>query len=129
MKNIFLPIICLSLIFTSGCNNDNYDPLGDLIVNLVRSSSVPPNPVFNELNIGIFPSETLLTNEFTPDSAFKQATIDLDVDEGETPTAVITNILPGTYVLALIGFPSSENVPKQVIQITADDVTVVDFNL
>lgn len=129
MKNISLPLLCLSLIFISGCDNDDYDPLGDLIINLVRSSSVPPNPVFNELEIGVFPSETLLTNAFTPDIAFKQATIDLDVDEGETPTAVITNILPGTYVLALIGFPSSENIPKQVIQITADDVTVVDFNL
>lgn len=128
MKKIFLTLGCIALIFTSACNNDDYDPLGDLIVNLVRDNPFPANPLLNEIEIGVFPSECLLTNDFSPGLAFKRATVDLDVEEDEVPSAVITNILPGTYVLAFVSFSSSESTSRQVIQITADDVTVVDLN-
>ncbi|WP_277479442.1 hypothetical protein [Catalinimonas alkaloidigena] len=127
MKNIFFILFCIAIIFASGCANDDYDPLGDLIVNLLNSTSLPDNPLIEEVEVGIFPTESLLTDEFIPALAFKKARVELDVDEDEVPTAVITNILPGTYVLALISISSSKDTPKQVIQITADDVTVTDL--
>ena len=110
------------MIFTSGCEEDYPDPLGDLIVQFQRNNQFPENPLVNELEIGIFPSESLLTNAFTPDLAFKSATVSLEEER-----VVFTNILPGTYVVAFIANVAGQDVPKQVVQITADDVTVADL--
>jgi hypothetical protein len=122
MKNIFLVLFCLLTIFTSGCEDDYPDPLGDLIIQLQGNNQLPGNPLLDELEIGIFPLESLLTNIFTSDLAFKRATVDVEEER-----VVFTNILPGTYVVALMANLDGQEVPKQVVQITADDVTVADL--
>lgn len=121
MRNIFLAFFCLLVIFNSGCNDDYFDPLGDLIVNL-QQDDTPNTPLPDGPELGIFPSESLLTNAFTPNLAFKRVVVDIEEER-----VVFTNILPGTYVVAFVAPSSEQGVPKQVVQITADDVTVANL--
>lgn len=107
-----------SLIFCfTACVPDEPDTLGDLLVRFD-----PPVALFPDANyaVGVFPSETLITDQFTADIAIKSATFTED-------QAVITDLLPGIYVVAI--FNISANPPRQVIQIVADEVSVVDFDL
>ncbi|WPP50523.1 hypothetical protein [Catalinimonas niigatensis] len=121
MKNIFLTALCIVLIFTSGCEDNYYDPLGDLIVNF-QQSDLPSTPLLNDPELGLFALESLITNEFTPDHAFQLIAFD-----SEAERVVFTNILPGTYVVAFVATSSEQDVPKKVVQIIANDVKVTDF--
>ncbi len=123
MKNTLLSLYCLIFLLASSCSDDFYDPLGDLIVNLNPGSDNPrQNPLISNLSLGLFPSESLVTNTFTADLAFQTVVVDLDDER-----IVFTNILPGTYVVAFVANSSDQSVPRQVVQVTADNVEVVDL--
>jgi hypothetical protein len=107
----------LIIFFLNSCVPDVPDTLGDLLVRFDPPITVFPDATYN---VGVFPSETILTEEYTADMAIKSASINED-------QAVITDVLPGIYVVAI--FNLSSNPPRQVIQIVADEVTVVDFDL
>jgi len=110
--------IYLLVFLLIGCGPTEPDTLGDLLVRLDTPAFGFPGTTTTE--VGVFPSETLITEEFTSEMSIKTAPI----IEGQ---AVITNLLPGIYVVAV--FTNSASRPRQVVQIVADEVTIVDFDL
>lgn len=114
-KLIFLLLI--SLFISSGCVDEEADLLGDLLVRVELSDQQLP---LQNIEIGIFPTEAIIRNEYTADLAIKSAAFN-------DQQAVITDILPGTYVVAFIVPPGSAT-RKQVTQIIADEVALVDFD-
>jgi len=121
MKNLFLSLTILLSFFLSSCEEDAPDTLGDLVVNL-HAISPGTNPLIDTLHLGIFPIESMQMNSYVLNNAFKSAEVELEEER-----VVFTNILPGTYVVAFVATMPDEDVPKQVFQITADDVTVADL--
>jgi hypothetical protein len=114
-KLIFLLLI--SLFISGGCVDEEADLLGDLLVRVELSDQQLP---LQNIEIGIFPTEAIIRNEYTADLAIKSAAFN-------DQQAVITDILPGTYVVAFIVPPGSAT-RKQVTQIIADEVALVDFD-
>ena len=115
-KLVFL--LFINLVLLGSCVEEEAGLLGDLLVRIELSDQQLP---FSNVDIGIFPAEALIRNEYTADLAIKTATFN------DQQTAVITDLLPGTYVVAFIGPPGSTSL-KQVTQIIADEVALVDFD-
>lgn len=114
-KHVFL--LFISVVFLGGCVEEEADLLGDLLVRVELSDQQLP---LQNIEIGIFPTEAIIRNEYTADLAIKSAAFN-------DQQAVITDILPGTYVVAFVGPPGSTSA-KQVTQIIADEVALVDFD-
>jgi len=114
-KLVFL--LFISLILSGGCVEEEADLLGDLLVRVELSDQ---QSSLVGIEVGIFPAEALIRNEYTADLAIKKAAFN-------EQQAVITDILPGTYVVAFVGPPGTISV-KQVTQIIADEVALVDFD-
>lgn len=115
-KHLFY--FCLSLLFCTSCTEDTPGVLGDILVRLDPPPTISPNPVFE---VGVFPSEILISEEYTANLAIKTVFI-------EDGRGLITDILPGTYVVALFNTPSATP-PRRVVQVVADEVMLVDFDL
>ena len=121
MKVNVLTLVLL-LIGLSACTEDVPDVLGDLLINFdeFEPLQLPDNQL--TFTVGIYPTESLINNDFRVDHALQSA-----VWEDEE-TIVFTNILPGTYVIALANNDVSTDTPRRVIQIIADEVTVINFS-
>lgn len=127
MRKIYSMLSLLLLLSITACDEGDIDPLGDLIVDLVDTTALTQTPSLNEARLGIFPSESLLTGNFTAPMALQTLEVDLTTDDDEVPRAIFTSILPGIYVVAFIATNSTQEVPQQVIQIAADDVTYAEL--
>lgn len=112
-------LISLLFIFLNSCVPEEPDTLGDILVRVTLTGDSNPNLA---LEAGVFPLEALSNDEFTPDLAIKSAMLRDD-------RAVITNILPGIYVVAFLNETGNNPAARQVVQIVADEVTIVDFDL
>jgi len=118
MKYPIFLIVSLS-IFLQSCFPVEPDTLGDVLVRV--NFAQDPSPNFN-LEVGVFPLESLPNEQFSSAFAIKTAAL-------RDERAVITNILPGVYVVAFVSETGSNPATQQVIQIVADEVTLVDFDL
>ena len=117
MRHPFFLIVLLC-IFLQSCFPEEPDTLGDVLVRVNLPDTAPDTNFI----VGVFPLESLDDDEFSLAFAIKTAAL-------RDERAVITNILPGIYVVAFVSETASNPDPRQVIQIVADEVSLVNFDL
>lgn len=112
----YLTFFCLVLLMNASCVEDEPDILGDILVRILldEGNTVPDGFIF-----GVFPTEVLITKEFTRDNAIKTASM----EEGQ---ALITDMMPGIYVISNLS--SNTDTFRKTAQVLADEVTLVDFD-
>jgi hypothetical protein len=114
MKGLFGILLILGLIFVS-CDSDETLFTGDITVTSVGVTNVDGTPI-DQLNVGLFDINVLVTNRFFSDEAISMKVF----NEGKVE---FRGLNPGNYVVALI----SSNGFRKTVQVTVGKSVTVDL--
>ncbi len=114
MKGLFGTLIILGLTFVS-CDSDETMYTGDITVTSFGVTSVDGTPI-DQLNVGLFDINVLVTNRFFPDEAISMKLF----SQGKVE---FKGLNPGNYVVALI----SSNGFRKTVQVTVGKSVTVDL--